>query len=50
VDTHADARRCTRRAQLASALEAFDFPTDDDWRRLEQARAARARAADGSQR
>jgi hypothetical protein len=26
---------------MASALEALDFPTDDDWRRLEQARACR---------
>lgn len=24
--------------QMASALEALDFPTDDDWRRLEQVR------------
>jgi hypothetical protein len=38
---HADTHACTPpRAlqQLASALEAFDFPTDDDWRRLEQVR------------
>jgi hypothetical protein len=35
----------THVAQMASALEALDFPTDDDWRRLEQARACRAAAA-----
>ena len=30
--------------QMASALEALDFPTDDDWRRLEQVRVCGAAA------
>ena len=40
----ARAAELTHVAQMASALEALDFPTDDDWRRLEQARACRATA------